>query len=196
MELFFDTETSGFISKKIPQDSWGNAWVVQLAAILSTKERVYQEFNIMIAGVEREMGKYAQEVHGISLEDSNTGGLLEVEALTMFSSLLSFNPTKVCHNIAFDFGHIDAMLARNQEDLNDLTRSRYYLDLPECCTMRESTAFCKLPKTRGSGYKWPKLEELYRILFGEDFEGAHDALADVRATRRCYYELVEKGVIS
>jgi DNA polymerase-3 subunit alpha len=33
-----------------------------------------------------------------------------------------------------------------------------------------------------NGRKFPKLEEAYEILFGSKFEGAHDALADVRAT--------------
>lgn len=35
-------------------------------------------------------------------------------------------------------------------------------------------------------------EVVHRFLFNEDFEGAHDALSDVRATRRCYYEMVDE----
>jgi inhibitor of KinA sporulation pathway (predicted exonuclease) len=33
-------------------------------------------------------------------------------------------------------------------------------------------------------FKFPKLSELHQWLFGEDFEGAHDALNDVKATSR------------
>ncbi len=45
-------------------------------------------------------------------------------------------------------------------------------------------------------YKWPKLQETYKFLFGEEFEGAHDAMADVRACARIYFELRNRSVIS
>lgn len=34
--------------------------------------------------------------------------------------------------------------------------------------------------------KWPKLQELYKVLFGHSFEGAHNAMADVVATKRLF----------
>jgi hypothetical protein len=37
--------------------------------------------------------------------------------------------------------------------------------------------------------------ELHWKLFGADFEGAHDALADITATVKCLFELVRLGVI-
>ncbi|HUV85413.1 MAG TPA: hypothetical protein VMV86_06875, partial [Methanosarcinales archaeon] len=55
------------------------------------------------------------------------------------------------------------------------------------CTMLEGTDICKIPSFRGN--KWPTLKELHKHLFNEDFEDAHDALADVEATRRCYYAI-------
>mgnify|MGYP000730892693 CR=1 FL=1 len=39
-------------------------------------------------------------------------------------------------------------------------------------------------------------QELHQKLFGEGFEGAHHALADVRACARCYFELVRLGVLN
>ena len=194
MELFFDKETSGFISKKIPLDSQDNGWTIQLAAILSTKDRIYQEHSMIIKGGNRSMDYRAEAVHGISVEESNIGGVTEVYALTVFANLLRFNPIKICHNIAFDFGHIDAMVARNVDMLTTETRSAFYLEMDECCTMKVSTSYCGF-KNKAGRPKWPRLEELHNFLFSEDFDGAHDALADVRATRRCYYELVERGVI-
>lgn len=59
--------------------------------------------------------------------------------------------------------------------------------------MKASTEFCKIPGPYG--YKWPKLEELYKILFNESFN-AHNALDDIRATARCFWELKNKNVIS
>ena len=41
----------------------------------------------------------------------------------------------------------------------------------------------------------PKLSELHRILFGTGFEDAHNALADVEATAKCFWKLKELGII-
>ena len=57
--------------------------------------------------------------------------------------------------------------------------------------MKSTTDFCQLPGPYG--YKWPRLEELYQKLFGEDFENRHQALADVRACAKCYFELRRLG---
>jgi DNA polymerase-3 subunit epsilon len=43
--------------------------------------------------------------------------------------------------------------------------------------------------------KFAKLTELHTVLFGKSFEGAHDALEDVRATFRCAKALHEKGLL-
>lgn len=37
--------------------------------------------------------------------------------------------------------------------------------------------------------KRPKLWELYKDLFWKEFDNAHDALADIRATKDCFFEL-------
>jgi len=43
--------------------------------------------------------------------------------------------------------------------------------------------------------KWPKLIELHEKLFNEPFANAHDAMADISATRRCFFELINKEII-
>ena len=65
---------------------------------------------------------------------------------------------------------------------------------PKYCTMKMSTNYCKLPGGK-QGFKSPKLSELHQVMFGEGFENAHDALADVRATVRCFWKLKELKVI-
>jgi hypothetical protein len=32
-------------------------------------------------------------------------------------------------------------------------------------------------------------------LFGTTFSGAHDAMSDVEATKKCFYELKKKGIL-
>ena len=53
--------------------------------------------------------------------------------------------------------------------------------------MLNTTKLCKIPGKYG--YKWPTLSELHMFLFGNGFEGAHDALNDVLACAACYFEL-------
>jgi hypothetical protein len=61
------------------------------------------------------------------------------------------------------------------------------------CTMQSTTNFCAI---KGAyGYKWPKLSELHRILFGHDFSEAHDASVDIKATARCFWELKARKLI-
>lgn len=58
------------------------------------------------------------------------------------------------------------------------------------CTMLAGHKIVKGPNNR-----WPKLELLHRKLFDEEMANAHDALGDVYATVRCYFELKDRGII-
>ena len=64
---------------------------------------------------------------------------------------------------------------------------------PKYCTMKLSTDYCKLPGKKG--FKSPRLAELHQVLFGSGFDNAHNALADVEATARCFWELKNRKVI-
>lgn len=93
----------------------------------------------------------------------------------------------VGHNIEYDEGVL-------RYELERIGRKGDYQPMKAVCTMRCSTDHCKL-QGRGFGYKPPKLSELHKHLFGEWFEGAHDAMVDVEATARSFSELVKRGVI-
>jgi len=45
------------------------------------------------------------------------------------------------------------------------------------------------------GFKYPKLTELHQKLFNTRFDGAHDALADITATVKCFWEMKKRGLI-
>ena len=95
------------------------------------------------------------------------------------------------HNVDFDQHIVGAELYRLNMDYGAL------MDKPCICTMRSSTDFCAIPNPNSNfgGYKWPSLQELYRKLFDRSFENAHDALADISATKDCFFELKRRGVI-
>jgi DNA polymerase III epsilon subunit-like protein len=129
----------------------------------------------------------ATAVHGITTTKAKQSGAPLEEALTEFAGEVEKADTLVAHNLNFDLMVIGAELVR-------CTMSDIFNGKAGICTMREATNYCRIPK-RGRGYKWPTLEELHGILFGEDIEGAHDAAADVEACLKSYYRLRELEVV-
>ena len=89
----------------------------------------------------------------------------------------------MAHNISFDISVMMAEFLRASINTS-------FLDWPQICTMKSSIDFCDLPNK-----KFPRLAELYRQLFNEDFANAHDALADVLACARCFFELKNRRII-
>lgn len=188
-ELFFDTETSGLTLRNQPHTHPGQPWIIQLGMILADGADIHAEINLLIKPDGRTLHPRALETHGITTDRAQAYGVSEMAAVKLFGLLAVPADMLVCHNLDFDLKTVKAMFARQ-----GYGRAVGKLDeMPHYCTMEQATDFCKLPSTfKGRGkYKWPKLEELHRILFNEDFEGAHDALADVRATMRCFYALQE-----
>lgn len=194
--LFFDTETSDFIKKSLPANDPEQAWTVQIGAILATQEAELDQMNVIIKANGRSMNYYAQEVHGITVERADLEGIEELAAAEQFGKLLRQADLVVCHNFAFDWGYVYQMMERNLDGLSDEARSAFYLDLPNHCTMKDKAVvkLCGLRNKAGKP-KWPKLIELHEHLFGTGFDGAHDAYADITATKRCFFELVNRCVI-
>ena len=195
--LFFDTETSDFIKKDLPADDPKQAWIVQIGALLATQEEVIDSLNTIIQSNGRSINPYAEEVHKISVLKADEEGIPELEAAEKFGLLLRQADLVVGHNFDFDWKYAMHLLERNMNDLSDEARSAFYLDLPNHCTMKDKNVvkFCGL-KNKAGRAKWPKLIELHEILFDVGFDGAHDAFADITATRDCFFELVKREIIT
>ena len=54
------------------------------------------------------------------------------------------------------------------------------------CTMKNTTNFCKLEPYRYGKYKWPKLCELYKILYNKSIIQSHIAIEDVDILYKCF----------
>lgn len=195
--LFFDTETSDFIKKDLPANDPKQAWVVQIGALLATPEKTIDSLNTIIQANGRSINHYAEEVHKISVFKADEEGIPELEAAEKFGLLLRQADLVVGHNFDFDWKYAVHLLERNMDDLSDEARSAFYLDLPNHCTMKNKNVvkFCGL-KNKAGRAKWPKLIELHEILFEKGFDGAHDAFADITATRDCFFELVRREIIT
>lgn len=186
--LFMDTETSGKANFNNTYKQ-NQPWIVQLAMILSDKDKIYSEISLLIQSNGRQVEQEAFAVHGIASDITEKHGITETTACYMFLELFANCDIISCHNIAFDRLFVAHMLYNNK--FTNISETLF--KKKSFCTMNSGTKICKLPGAYGK-YKWPTLQELYNHLFGEIFSGAHDALTDVRATRKCYYE-INKGVI-
>jgi len=186
--LFFDTETTGLPKNwKAPVEQIDN-WprLVQIAwQVYNHEGDLLEEHEYVIKPVGFTIPSEASAVHKISTEKALEIGVDLLTILRIFSSSIKDSDLLVAHNYSYDYNIMGSELIRN--GLQNILKDKEHI-----CTMNASTDFCKIPGPYG--YKWPKLEELYYQLFQESFN-AHDALDDIKATARCFWELFNKKLI-
>jgi DNA polymerase-3 subunit epsilon len=189
MILFFDTETTGLPKNwKAPVsdlDNWPR--LVQLAYLVYDFDgNLIHSCNEIVKPDGFTIPLDASNVHGITTEIANQRGSKIEEVLELFSIHLKRAKVIVAHNMAYDEKIIGSEMIRlGMENTVDSKE--------KICTMESTVDLCKIEGPYG--YKWPKLEELHRHLFKHDFVGAHDALADIQATAKCFWELMNNGQI-
>lgn len=190
MYLFFDTETTGLpLSWNAPISDLNN-WprMVQIAWTKHNedgKQITKKEYIIKPEGFF--IPHEAAKVHGISTETANEKGISLESALNEFLNDLEDVEYLVAHNIDFDEKIVGAELIRKNLP-NKIP------NIKKICTMKSSIDFCQIPGK--DKYKYPKLQELHFKLFNKNFENAHDALVDVKACSKCFFELKKIGVIN
>lgn len=177
--IFFDTETTGLPKdyKASMADTANWPRMVQLAWIVADVQgNVLKERSAIIYPKGFTIPDEVAKLHGITQARALAEGLDLAAIMKDFDADLVSVPLAVAHNAPFDRAIVGAERVRLQMPWGFTTAFK--------CTMAEGTNMCKLP-----GNKWPKLQELHTFLFGVGFEGAHDALHDVRACAKCYWEI-------
>ncbi len=126
-------------------------------------------------------------INNMSTERCEKEGKPLVEILNLFLKDVSKADFLIAHNMKFDINVLGAELLR--------CNLKFPKELKNICTMIESTNYCQIPGVYND-YKWPTLTELYVKLFGTDFHGAHDALDDVKACSKSFFELQKIGILN
>ena len=189
MILFFDTETTGLPKNwKAPVtdlDNWPR--LVQLAYLVYDFEgNLIHSCNEIVKPNGFAIPLDSSNIHGITTEKAIQRGSVISDVFELFNIHLKRAQVIVAHNMAYDEKIIGSELIRSGlENLID--------EKEKICTMESTVELCKIDGPYG--FKWPKLEELHRFLFKHDFEGAHDAMADIQATAKCFWELKRSGII-
>lgn len=206
MYLIFDTETDGlpknWKAAMLDLDNWPR--VIQLAwQLYDARGELIMEYSSLIVpdgweiptkqtflrqgmlGAEAEKKAKFWIDNGFTTERCRVEGKPIRKALAAFLNAYNNAEYLIAHNVKFDYNVLGAELLRAR-----LASSK---KIPRLCTMESSVDVCKIPGKYG--YKWPKLEEVYFKFFRKTFDGAHDALADVKACAKVFFELKKRGLI-
>lgn len=181
--LFYDTETTGFCHTTKPLNDVAQPCIVQLACILCDNTgRELASLSTMVIPF-KDVPQQVVDIHGITRLHAEAYGMTVANALAVFYGMIRKASVIVAHNIDYDNQVMRCEYARLKDTSFDPFPGKSFF-----CTMKATTDFCKLPKAKGNGYKWPKLHEVYLKMFNKPLEGAHDALVDIRATKEVYFE--------
>lgn len=187
--LFFDTETTGLPKNWKASYKELNNWprLVQIAWIVADKNgNISEQKNYLVKPNDFSIPDDATRVHKISTQKAFQNGYELEYILQQFNKSLFAVDYIVAHNINFDINVVASELFRFRIDSEIFEKE-------QICTMERTTNFCKLPGNYG--YKFPKLSELHHKLFQTTFEEAHDASVDIKATYKCFYELLNNKTI-
>ena len=197
--ILWDTETSSLPERSLSFDDPRQPHMMQLAAIQLDGETLEEtaSFCVLVKPTEKyKVDPMAFKAHGISWERADALGVPLHAALVLFANLRHTAGEAVAHNISFDRTITEIAFARLGKQPSKGWPPKM------TCTCEGSADLVALPPTArmlkagiDKKYKTPNLTELHEFLFGEGFEGAHDALADVRACARCFVDMRKKGQI-
>lgn len=188
-KLFFDTETTGLVQKRLPATDEGQPNLVQLAAILYDDDwNEVNSLNCIVYPRAWEVPEAASNVHKITTEKASKYGININAAYNAFYDMVEIADKVVAHNADFDV----TVMRRASVVCGD--GSDPFEGKQVMCTMKAATNVVQVLHARprhAKDWKFPKLEECYRHFYNEELEGAHDALVDVRACVRVYKTLCE-----
>lgn len=175
----FDTETTGLpISRSKPTaqnlSNWDKCRVLSLAFVeFNQDHKILAEHYVLVYPDTFEVA--ATEIHGITEEQAKSEGKPFEEVYKYFCELVERCPKIVGHNLSFDTNVMKSEAYRRGLDLSVFDK------IEEVCTLKIAKTIYLRPM---------KLTVLYNTLFGEEFDGAHNALADSRAAGLVYAKML------
>lgn len=178
--FFFDTETTGLNPDRDR--------IIQFWAIFGTldektgkfhEERIINQY----VKIDEEIPEQASNVHHIYKADLEPFGYIQ-DYIKEFVAYMIKADYLIGHNVDYDRKMFMGEINRCEVKFNP--NDHKWFD-----TMMSTVELVNWP-----GGRRPRLSQLYRFLFGKDFDDAHDAMADIRATKDCFLELYTTGKIT
>ena len=176
--IAFDFETSGLPKgrKPVTQETLGQydtCRAVSLsAARFSSKGRLVDTFDAMILPSDFTISPGSIAIHGITEDMARSRGRPFLQVFTDFMTFIGpRTKTMVAHNAKFDVSVLRSEMLRHGINLS---------------LIEELNFRCTLELYRERFLKPIRLGVLYEDIFGEQFEDAHNSLADCIACGRVY----------
>lgn len=191
MIIIFDSETTGKITdyKASAEDFTKFPRIIQLAWSVYDQGKEIKRVCKLIKpdGWTVPNEKFWIE-NGFTQEKNTAEGYPLKEVLEEFVQDRLKSKYSVAHNISFDSKIIRSEMFRASIKA-DFTSKKV-------CTMMGSIKYCNIPQpTNKNRKKFPSLTELHYHLFKSNFQNAHDAMSDVDACAKCFFELLKRKVI-
>jgi DNA polymerase-3 subunit epsilon len=201
--LFLDTETNCLPKNRYAPYTYPGAWPAVVQIAWQVWDMIEQEASVCIQSAsflvkpaeDLVWDKESEAIHGISRKVAETG-VDPQQVLTHLVADARGADMILIHNLAFDKPVVWAFSHRLGVD------PAKWWPKHEMCTMLETVGICKIPSTskyatEKDPYKWPKLEELYKILFPTRSipTNLHDARRDVDCLVACVDELQRRRLV-
>jgi DNA polymerase-3 subunit epsilon len=190
---FYDFETNGFPLWKKPSNDPGQPHIVQVASVVvdSDTRKTVSSFEYIACPDGWEIPDEVANIHGITTGRAGEVGVPEqfIVNSVLVHHIMSY--LRVGHNESFDARIMRIALLRFGED----DAAEIWKAGNAECTQRLATPIVQAPATEKMkavgrhGNKTANLGEAYEHFFGEKFEDAHTAMADVQATMAIYWAM-------
>jgi len=199
--LLFDTETNGLPIGYNPSIFDHEKWpyILQLSYILyDIENNNLIELKDFIINSKGKINNESYKINNISEKLCKRKGIDIKIALNYFNNALQMCDLVIAHNLSFDKRMIMVEGIRNNINQSFSKKNDLGIKIKkkEYCTMKNTINLCKIEKINKYGnkyYKYPKLIELYSMLFNNcDVKNLHDSMADILVCFRCYYYLEYK----
>lgn len=197
--LFYDLETSGLLKKDLDKDHVSQVRTLQIGWVLcdeNTGEEISSNLAFIIPFNSKLYNKEngwvidegAYNAHHITLEMCHEYGVRPNVAFLMFNDIIRTANIISGFNISgFDNLIMDIEFSRLNAKF-DISNKKVY-DI-----MIANNPIMNL-KNRGGYPKYPNLTECYKYYKNTEFIGAHNAMADVRASKEIWIEMKNRGVL-
>jgi len=177
-EIFYDTETSGFPSTKIPWGHEDQPDVLQFGLIARNNGRIVGQCCFFVETTLLEIPAEALSVHNITPEIANASGMSYGSIVSLFNFFISRADRRIAHNEDFDWKMMQVAAARAGIELAPAKGQEAF------CTQKNGAAY--------NNGTWPKLKDAHRILCGSEPEVQHNAMADTISCMHVYDELIKR----
>jgi len=188
--LAFDTETTGFPSKKKDLIDSTQPHLVSFSGLqFDTSARILQSTSKVVRSEtwgwndSPSSNDQAFLVHGLSVEFCNSMGRFEKEVLDEILHLWNYKAILVAHNLEFERDIISIAIARYYPKETELLN--FWREAPGICTMKANKERVGVKNSRGAS-KLPNLAETYEHFFNTSITRQHSANADAAAVYQIY----------